>query len=73
MTAPALFRKKPVEVHAIQWTGDNAAAVAEFTGRDKFDAFTEPCDDDADFPDHVQGDSENPLLEAALAVYQEAL
>jgi hypothetical protein len=26
------WRKKPVEVEAMQWTGDNAAAIAAFTG-----------------------------------------
>ena len=26
------FRKQPVEVEAIQWTGDNPAAVRAFTG-----------------------------------------
>jgi hypothetical protein len=26
------FRKKPVEVQAVQWTGDNAAEMDTFTG-----------------------------------------
>lgn len=26
------YRKKPIEVDAIQWTGDNAEELAEFTG-----------------------------------------
>lgn len=30
--APGKFRKKPVEVEAVQWTGENSAAVAEFLG-----------------------------------------
>jgi hypothetical protein len=29
---PERFRKRPVEVEAIQWTGDNLAEVQEFTG-----------------------------------------
>lgn len=32
MATPAKFRKKPVEVEAIQWTGSNPAAVRAFTG-----------------------------------------
>lgn len=32
MTGPQKFRKKPVEVEAIQWTGKNPAAVRAFTG-----------------------------------------
>ena len=32
------FRKRPVEVSAIQWTGANLAEVQEFTGRGYFDA-----------------------------------
>lgn len=28
----ALFRKKPVEVLAVQWTGDNFDEVYDFTG-----------------------------------------
>ena len=29
----ARYRKKPVEVETLQWTGDNASDVKEFTGR----------------------------------------
>lgn len=25
------YRKKPVEIEAVQWTGDNATEIAEFT------------------------------------------
>jgi hypothetical protein len=45
--AIGIYRKKPVEVQAIQWTGDNARALVEFTGK-KFDVFTEPCQEDLD-------------------------
>lgn len=32
MNVAKLYRKKPVEVFAIKWTGDNLAAVINFTG-----------------------------------------
>lgn len=32
MNGPQRFRKRPVEVEAMQWTGDNAAAMRAFTG-----------------------------------------
>lgn len=32
MNGPQTFRKKPIEVEAIQWTGKNPAAVRAFTG-----------------------------------------
>lgn len=32
MSAPTVFRKRPVEVTAIEWTGLNATAVVEFVG-----------------------------------------
>lgn len=35
MTGPQKFRKKPVEIEAIQWTGKNPAAVRAFTGMHK--------------------------------------
>lgn len=31
MNEPGRFRKKPVKIQAIQWTGDNVDAVFEFT------------------------------------------
>lgn len=31
MSSPMTFRKKPVEVQAVQWLGDNAAELALFT------------------------------------------
>lgn len=31
-TAVRLYRKKPVTVRGVQWTGDNAAELVEFTG-----------------------------------------
>ena len=30
MDRPRRFRKKPIEIEAIQWTGHNAQAIAEF-------------------------------------------
>lgn len=41
------FRKKPVVIDAVQWLGDNVNELGLFAG-DKFDPFTEPCDDDPD-------------------------
>lgn len=32
MNEPGRFRKRPVEVEAIRWTGDNTAAVKAFVG-----------------------------------------
>lgn len=32
MQQPARFRKRPVVIRAIQWTGDNQAAIADFLG-----------------------------------------
>lgn len=32
MTQPANYRKRPVVVQAIQWTGQNAADIDTFTG-----------------------------------------
>lgn len=31
MSAPTRFRKKPVEVEAVQWTGHNTADLVDFT------------------------------------------
>lgn len=31
MTAPQRFRKRPIEIEAMQWTGDNADALAQWT------------------------------------------
>jgi len=31
MTQPRRYRKRPVEITAFQWTGDNADAMREFT------------------------------------------
>lgn len=30
-TTPTRFRKRPVEIEAVQWTGDNFAEISEFT------------------------------------------
>lgn len=32
MSAPARFRKKPVEIEAVQFDGDNAIAIARWIG-----------------------------------------
>lgn len=32
MSTPITARKKPVEIQAMQWTGDNEADLADFTG-----------------------------------------
>lgn len=34
MSVPRRFRKKPVVITAVQWTGDNLAEIAEFVGAD---------------------------------------
>lgn len=43
------FRKKPVVINAIQWTGDNADEVIALTGRSRFILLDEQdrvnCDD----------------------------
>jgi hypothetical protein len=36
VVAVARYRKKPVVIEAIQWTGDNEAAVQEFAGASNF-------------------------------------
>lgn len=49
MTAIARFRKRPVVVEAVRWTGDNADEVFELAGRENFDVLSEAdrlnCDD----------------------------
>lgn len=50
-TAPARFRKKPVTIEAIQWTGSNLDAVLDFTGPAYFGAVP-PEDRDPD-PDQT--------------------
>lgn len=34
MNEPQTFRKKPVEIQAMQWTGDNAAAMHKWMPQD---------------------------------------
>ena len=34
MSAPQRFRKKPVEIEAVQWDGTNRSEVAQFLGAD---------------------------------------
>lgn len=41
------YRKKPVEVQAIQWTGDNAADLESFAGS-AFEVLDQPSGDDPD-------------------------
>lgn len=48
------FRKKPVEVEAVQWTGDNVAEVKAFVGKT-------PSGEDAFLlPDEITGSWERP-------------
>jgi hypothetical protein len=51
MTAIVTVRQKPVEVQAIQWTGDNADEVFEFTGCSHFDVLEESDRANSDDPD----------------------
>lgn len=48
-TEPGRWRKKPVTVEAVRWTGVNLEEIYEFTGRDSFDKLDEQdranCDD----------------------------
>ncbi len=39
------WRKRPVEVDAVRWTGDNAAELIAFTGTN-FEPLDEPVDED---------------------------
>lgn len=50
MREPRTYRKKPIEVQAMQWTGDNAEAIRAWTGS-KFDVL-DP-EDRVDNPDHT--------------------
>lgn len=34
MSAPQKYRKKPVVIEAVQWTGDNRPELADFMGAD---------------------------------------
>ena len=45
MSEARRFRKKPVEIEAMQWTGDNLAEIVEWAG-DKFDALDEEYRDE---------------------------
>lgn len=45
------FRKKPVEIEAVQWTGANLREVLTFTG--KHDRFNEWFEDFKDYQKHV--------------------
>lgn len=50
----AKYRKKPVVIEAIQWTGENLSEVLNFTGRHpRFDEFFE---DFEDYKRHVESD-----------------
>ncbi|MEV8042425.1 hypothetical protein AB0P02_01090 [Streptomyces griseoluteus] len=59
MSQPTIvrYRKKPIEVDTVQWTGDNESAVQAFTGPTHFHAL-----DDAD-----RANGDDP--EATAAVY----
>lgn len=41
MSAPQKYRKKPVVIEAVQWTGDNTAEVAELLQIDDYDSVRE--------------------------------
>lgn len=45
------FRKKPVEIDAVQWTGDNAAEVYAFTGESNFAPITDGFHHESEDPD----------------------
>lgn len=49
MSAPQKFRKRPVVIEAVQWTGDNVSDVRVLTGPAHFDA-VDP-EDRGDDPD----------------------
>lgn len=50
MSGPTKYRKKPVVIEAMQWTGDNAADLAEWTD----DAFWPlGLEDRTDDPEHT--------------------
>ena len=48
------YRKKPVVIDAIQWTGENLAEVLEFTG--KHDKFNEWFENFQEYKNHVEND-----------------
>ena len=48
------FRKKPVVIEAVQWTGENLAEVLQFTG--KHDKFNEWFENFKDYENHVAKD-----------------
>jgi hypothetical protein len=50
------FRKKPVEVEAVRWTGENTNEVLDFTG----DAYFDPI------PEENRGDLSDPDATAAV-------
>jgi hypothetical protein len=45
------FRKRPVEVEAIRWTGDNEAEIQAFTGVSHFNALDADDREHADDPE----------------------
>ena len=49
---PAFFRKKPVVVQAVRWTGENLKEVVEFTGKHPRWSEWFPCWED--YEKHVQ-------------------
>lgn len=49
------FRKKPVEIEAVQWTGENLSEVLEFVGRHpRFDEWFSSYDSLDDYADLVR-------------------
>ncbi|KIF67589.1 hypothetical protein HY68_01405 [Streptomyces sp. AcH 505] len=50
MPGPALYRRRPIEMEAVQWTGDNTAEMTAFAGT----CFAEvPAEDRGDDPDET--------------------
>ena len=48
MTQSRRFRKKPVEIEAVQWNGDNFRAVHDFTGEQFYTLGPDERDEDPD-------------------------
>lgn len=49
----AQYRKKPIVVEAMQWTGDNEAEIQAWTGTDIFHKLDPEDRENADDPDHT--------------------
>lgn len=47
MDKPSRYRKRPVEIEALRWTGSNEEAMHIFAGAN-FNVLTLPCEEDGD-------------------------